>query len=210
MEGQPGASSYLQRAQYLGCLCRLRQHKTRKSKHGALKGCRKLSSLDFAYALNPDCLPVDGSVEVKTTTEPAHGAVEVVAGDDFPDFAKTNIRFKCNDKRTRGFFINTNQTEDTSGLISLYPSGLAREVNYNINGVEKAKPVCVGARARHLGGAVFKRLAGGIQMRSIAIVSLFAVLTGAAQAEIICTQHGGCHETGTEAHLRRRRWRQSK
>ena len=33
-------------------------------------------------------------------------------------------------------------------------------------------------------------------MRSIAIVSLFAVLTGTAQAEIICTHHGGCHETG--------------
>ena len=26
--------------------------------------------------------------------------------------------------------------------------------------------------------------------------SLFAVLTGTAQAEIICTHHGGCHETG--------------
>ena len=26
--------------------------------------------------------------------------------------------------------------------------------------------------------------------------SLFAVLTGTAQAEIICTHHGGCYETG--------------
>ena len=36
-------------------------------------------------------------------------------------------------------------------------------------------------------------------MRSIAIASLFAIvaLTGtAAQAEIMCTQHGGCFETG--------------
>jgi hypothetical protein len=33
-------------------------------------------------------------------------------------------------------------------------------------------------------------------MRSIAIGSLFAVLTGTAQAEIICTHTGGCYETG--------------
>ena len=36
-------------------------------------------------------------------------------------------------------------------------------------------------------------------MRSIVIASLFAIvaLTGtAAQAEIMCTQHGGCLETG--------------
>ena len=38
-----------------------------------------------------------------------------------------------------------------------------------------------------------------LTMRSIAIASLFAIvaLTGtAAQAEIMCTQHGGCFETG--------------
>jgi len=99
----------------------------------------KKITLDFAYALNPDCSPAEGGpVEVKTTTEPEHGAVEVVPGDGFPNFAKTNIRFKCNDKRTRGFFIKYKSTggyvgPDKFEMLILYPSGLAREVNYNIN-----------------------------------------------------------------------------
>jgi hypothetical protein len=99
----------------------------------------KKITLDFAYALNPDCSPSEGGpVEVKTTTEPAHGTVEVVPGDRFPVYAKTNIRFKCNDKKTRGLIINYKSTggyigSDTFEVLILYPSGLAREVHYNLN-----------------------------------------------------------------------------
>ena len=35
-------------------------------------------------------------------------------------------------------------------------------------------------------------------MKSIAIASLFVLVGTAAQAEIICTQHGGCRETGVK------------
>ena len=98
----------------------------------------KKVTLDFAYALNPDCSPVEGGVEVKTTTEAAHGTVEVVPGDRFPNFAKTNVRFKCNDKKTRGLLINYKSTggyigPDVFDILILYPSGLAREVHYNVN-----------------------------------------------------------------------------
>ena len=98
----------------------------------------KKASLDFAYALNPDCSPVDGSVEVRTTAEPAHGAVEIVAGDRFPTYAKTNIRFKCNDKKTRGFIVNYKSTggyvgPDKFEVLVLYSNGYAREVIYNMN-----------------------------------------------------------------------------
>src|SRR3954469_26001296 len=48
----------------------------------------KKVTLDFAYALNPDCSPVEGSVEVKTTAEPAQGAIEVVSGTPFSQLRK--------------------------------------------------------------------------------------------------------------------------
>ena len=118
-------------------------------KHGGLRECRNLSSfdlvaagkkvtLDFAYALNPDCSPVEGSVEVKTTAEPAQGAIEVVSGHRFPNYAKTNVRFKCNDKKTRGLLINYKSKEgyvgpDAFDILVLYPTGYAREVHYNVN-----------------------------------------------------------------------------
>ena len=118
-------------------------------KHGGLRDCRNLSlldfvasgkkvTLDFGYALNPDCSPVDGSVEVKTTAEPAQGAIEVVFGHRFPNYAKTNVRFKCNDKKTRGLLINYKSKEgyvgpDAFDILVLYPSGYAREVHYNVN-----------------------------------------------------------------------------
>jgi len=94
--------------------------------------------LDFAYAVNPDCSPVEGSIEMKTTTEPAHGTVEIVSGDGFPVFAKTSVRFKCNEKKTRGSFITYKANEKYVGsdkfvILILYPSGYAREVSYNVN-----------------------------------------------------------------------------
>jgi hypothetical protein len=99
----------------------------------------KKITLDFAYAVNPDCSPSDGGpVEVKTTTEPTHGTVEIVPGDRFPNFAKTNVRFKCNEKRTRGVLINYKSTggyvgSDKFEVLVLYPTGYAREVLYNVN-----------------------------------------------------------------------------
>ena len=75
----------------------------------------KKVTLDFGYALNSDCSPVEGSVEVKTTAEPAHGAIEVVSGHRFPNYAKTNVRFKCNEKKPRGLLINYKSKEGYVG-----------------------------------------------------------------------------------------------
>ena len=98
----------------------------------------KKVTLDFAYALNPDCSSVEGSVEVKTTAEPAQGAIEVVSGHRFPNYPKANMRFKCNEKKTRGLLINYKSKEgyvgpDAFDILVLYPTGYAREVHYNVN-----------------------------------------------------------------------------
>jgi len=99
----------------------------------------KKFTLDFAYALNPDCSQLEsGPIEIKTTTEPTHGTIEIVPGDRFPNYAKTNVRFKCNEKRTRGLLINYKSTggyvgPDTFEILVLYPTGYAREVHYNVN-----------------------------------------------------------------------------
>jgi hypothetical protein len=99
----------------------------------------KKITLDFAYAVNPDCSPLDsGPVEVKTTTEPAHGTVEIISGDRFPAYAKTNVRAKCNEKKTRGVLINYKSTggyvgPDKFEVFVPYSNGYAREVLYNVN-----------------------------------------------------------------------------
>jgi len=48
----------------------------------------KKVTLDFGYALNPDCSPVEGSVDVKTTAEPAHGAIESCSWRPFSQLRK--------------------------------------------------------------------------------------------------------------------------
>jgi hypothetical protein len=98
----------------------------------------KKVTLDFVYALNPDCSPVDGSIEVRTTTEPENGTVEFSSGSRFPNFTKTNVRFKCNEKRTNGTLLNYKSKAGYTGtdrfeILVLYPTGYAREVQYKVN-----------------------------------------------------------------------------
>jgi hypothetical protein len=98
----------------------------------------KKVTLDFGYWLNPDCSPVEGSVEVKTTTEPEHGTLEFVSGERFTNYPKTSVRFKCNEKRTRGVLINYKSAggyigSDKFEILVLYPTGYAREVTYNLS-----------------------------------------------------------------------------
>jgi hypothetical protein len=116
----------------------LRQEGVQKFAFTRFASSGKKVSLDFVFALNPDCSPQDGSIEIKTTTEPAHGTIEVVPGDRFPVYAKTNVRFKCNDKRTRGHLINYKSTggyvgPDKFEVLYLYPTGFAREVTFDLN-----------------------------------------------------------------------------
>jgi hypothetical protein len=95
-------------------------------------------TVEFLYGANPDCSPMDGSIEVRTTREPEHGAVEIVPSDNFPNFARDNIRFKCNEKRIRGVSVKYKSSEGHIGpdefeVLVLYPGGYGRAVHFNIH-----------------------------------------------------------------------------
>jgi hypothetical protein len=93
-------------------------------------------TLWFLYAAKPDC-SLMGSTEVRTTKEPAHGAVEIVPTEDFPTFARDNVRFKCNDKKIRGLNVDYKSAEEYVGpdefdLLVLWPGGNAWDMHFNI------------------------------------------------------------------------------
>jgi len=67
-----------------------------------------------------------------------YGTLEFVSGERFPNYAKTNVRFKCNEKKTRGVLINYKSAggyigSDKFEILVLYPTGYAREVTYNLS-----------------------------------------------------------------------------
>lgn len=91
----------------------------------------------FLSGANPDCSPYEG-IEVRKTKEPEHGTIEVVPSDGFPNFAKENARFKCNDKKIRGLKVNYKSSGDYVGpdgfvLFVMYPDGFAREINMHVS-----------------------------------------------------------------------------
>ena len=47
--------------------------------------------------VNPDCSPND--YKLKILTQPSHGAVTIEDAEDFPNYAKENVRSACNVKR---------------------------------------------------------------------------------------------------------------
>lgn len=59
-------------------------------------------TLEFLAAVNPDCSIPEG-YEVKKIQEPSHGTVEIVPSQGFAQWAKDNIRAKCNDRKLHGF-----------------------------------------------------------------------------------------------------------
>ena len=78
----------------------------------------KKITLDFAYALNPDCSPAEGGpVEVKTTTEPAHGAMRLSRETVFPITQRRTYASNATTKERVVSLSSTNQPEDTSGRI---------------------------------------------------------------------------------------------
>jgi hypothetical protein len=90
----------------------------------------------FASSLNPDCTAI-GTVNVRVTKQPEHGTVETVATTDYPHYPKENIRFKCNHHKVKGTLVNYKAAEKYTGndefdLLILYPTGLARELHFDI------------------------------------------------------------------------------
>jgi hypothetical protein len=93
--------------------------------------------IGFFYALHPDCT-ASGDVNIRVTKQPEHGTTELTGATLYPNFAKENIRYKCNQHKVRGQQLNYKPAEkytgsDTLELLVLYPGGFAREYHVNIN-----------------------------------------------------------------------------
>jgi hypothetical protein len=94
-------------------------------------------TLWFLYVLNPDCSPMEGSIEVRTPKEPEHGAVEIVPSEGFPVFPRDNVRFKCNERKIRGVNVDYQSSAgyvgpDEFDLLVLWPTGFAWEMHFNV------------------------------------------------------------------------------
>jgi hypothetical protein len=93
--------------------------------------------IGFFYALNPDCT-ASGNVNVRVTKQSEHGKVETVATTEYAHYPKENIRSKCNQHKVKGTLVNYKAAEKYTGddefdLLILYPTGLARELHFDIN-----------------------------------------------------------------------------
>jgi hypothetical protein len=91
----------------------------------------------FVYAANPDCSS-QGSIEMRTTKEPAHGAIEVVPGEGFVSFEGETYRKNCGGKKLRGLNVNYKSSGGYVGadqvvILALYPKGLAWEAHFDIS-----------------------------------------------------------------------------
>ena len=93
--------------------------------------------LNFANSTNPDCTPV-GEMVVRLTQAPQHGRVTISKADDFPSFAKNNVRYTCNKRRVAGTktvyvsepgYVGT----DSAAIEIIFPTGATARRAYTIN-----------------------------------------------------------------------------
>jgi hypothetical protein len=93
--------------------------------------------IGFYHALNPDC-STSGNVTIRVSKQPEHGSTETITAMNFPNYAKENIRSKCNDHKVRGVQVNYKSAEKYVGndeleLLVLFPAGFAWEVHYDVD-----------------------------------------------------------------------------
>ena len=108
----------------------------------SIKGTRVVpsganQSIGFYTSLNPDCTS-RGTVDIRITKQPKHGALNIAAATGFPNYPKENIRYKCNQHRVKGMQINYKSVVKYSGddaleLLVLFPNGFAWEVQYDVS-----------------------------------------------------------------------------
>jgi hypothetical protein len=108
--------------------------RTQQTRHVPSGAKRTLENLGM---LDPDCTMPEG-YEVKLTSPPKHGAVEIVEVQAFSSYVKENIRSRCNDRRTPSFNLNYKSADGFRGQdgfdVTIYlPSGHVREIHYNID-----------------------------------------------------------------------------
>ena len=93
--------------------------------------------IGFYYALNPDCTS-QGTVNIRITKQPQHGAVNIAAATLFPSYSKENLRYKCNQHKVKGMEIHYKSAGKYTGndaleLLVLFPNGFAWEVQYDVS-----------------------------------------------------------------------------
>ena len=59
-------------------------------------------------------------------------------GQGFGNWKKDTVRFKCNDKKLRGFFLTYKSSDGYRGadqfdILVLYPNGYGWEAHFNMN-----------------------------------------------------------------------------
>ena len=96
----------------------------------------------FVYGAHPDCSSIltktiDVKTDIKTTKEPEHGTVEIVPSENFPAFAKDNVRSKCNVRKINGFNVNYKSSggyvgPDEFTVLVLWPNGLASQAHFTM------------------------------------------------------------------------------
>jgi hypothetical protein len=97
----------------------------------------KSRTIWFVYAANPDCSS-QGDIEMRTTKEPAHGAIAVVSGEGFVSFESESYRKLCGGKKLRGLNVNYKSSggyvgSDQAVILALFPKGYAWEAHFDIS-----------------------------------------------------------------------------
>jgi hypothetical protein len=92
----------------------------------------KKERIGFFNALDPDCTS-RGDVNIRVTKQPEHGTIETAPATLFPNYAKEQIRYKCNQHKVKGVQVNYKSAEKYVGdeafdLLILFPGGFAWEV----------------------------------------------------------------------------------
>jgi hypothetical protein len=88
------------------------------------------------YSVHPDCSSA-GLPVIRITGSPAHGAVSLRSGSDFPNFPASNPRYRCNLRRVPSTQILYTPQPGFTGSDYLttdiiFPDGASRQSNYSI------------------------------------------------------------------------------
>jgi hypothetical protein len=75
---------------------------------------------------------------MRTTKEPAHGAIEFVSGEGFVSFENESYRKNCGGKKLRGINVNYKSSGGYAGpeqvvILALFPKGYAWEAHFDIS-----------------------------------------------------------------------------
>jgi hypothetical protein len=103
---------------------------------------KQLALEDVAF-LNIDCTVAEDA-EVMITKEPQHGVATIDSSERFPNFAKDNPRYKCNERKVKSRRLNYKPAvgyvgDDQFEVQEWYANGMVTEYTYHIKVVGPAK-----------------------------------------------------------------------